>query len=628
MDVLQNILVGIANNIFSQVPILIGIIALLGLLLQRKPFEDVVGGTIRAIVGVVILLIGVDIFVGGLVSFQAVVASAVGLKPPAAQSTLAEFLAGPGTSVPLIIAVGFAIHLVLVRIFPAARYVYLTGHLMFWMSIVVAASIVEVFADVQRLPLVIVGSVIVACYWTLQPLWIAPLMRKTVGHDQFGLAHTTSTLALAAGYGAKALRLGDPVKHDTEKIKLPKKISFLKDINISTALVISLIMLIAIAFADGKVVQVQMGDSALLPWAWGLTQALRFAAGIAILLFGVRMFLAEIIPAFKGISDKLLPGTRPALDIPVTFPKAPTAVMIGFITSTMVFLVFMGIFASAGWFVLVPPMIMLFFGGGAGGVFGNAVAGWRGAVFGGVVNGVVLAFGQWIGWGLYGNTAPELATLADPDWFVIGFLMLAVNNLLAPLGSSGVWVIAAIVLGATVAVLLILGRRQVPEAETGAIAGTTGLVGDGTPERTTEHSPAGASTAATSPLGAEFESAASRAATALADRAPQGLPKEQRTSERGEPLKVLAVCGLGMGTSLILRMTAETVFSRLGLDAEVDHTDISTARSTKADVLIGQGMHMSELKGLAPVIVTVDDFIDDAALEQRLRPALEQAGWL
>lgn len=625
MDVLQNILIGIANNIFSQVPILIGIIALLGLLLQRKPFEEVVGGTIRAIVGVVILLIGVDIFVGGLVSFQAVVASAVGLKPPAAQSTLAHFLAGPGTSVPLIIAVGFAIHLVLVRIFPAARYVYLTGHLMFWMSIVVAASIVEVFADVQRLPLVIVGSVIVACYWTLQPLWIAPLMRKTVGHDQFGLGHTTSTLALAAGYGAKALRLGDPEKHDAERLKLPKKISFFKDINISTALVISVIMLVAIAFADGKVVQAQMGTSTLLPWAWGLTQALRFAAGIAILLYGVRMFLAEIIPAFKGISDKVLPGTRPALDIPVTFPKAPTAVMIGFISSTVVFLILMGVFASAGWFVLVPPMIMLFFGGGAGGVFGNAVAGWRGAVFGGVINGVVLAFGQWIGWGLYGHTAPELATLADPDWYVVGWLLLAVNRLLDPMGSSGVWVVAAIVLAATVAVLLMLGRRAVPEVEeTGATVGSTGAAaGDGTPEWTTASSTSGASTS-----GAATLSSTSGAATALAHHEPRGHDEERRVSQRSGPLKVLAVCGLGMGTSLILRMTAETVFSRLGIDAEVQSTDISTARGTEADVIIGQGMHMIELKGLAPVSVTIDDFIDDVALEERLRPALERAGWL
>jgi len=620
VDVLQSILIGIANNIFSQVPILIGLIALSGLLLQRKPFETVIGGTVRAIVGVVILMIGVDIFVGGLVSFQAVVASAVGLQPPTANSTLADFLAGPGTSVPLIIAVGFAIHLLLVRFFPAARYVYLTGHLMFWISIVVAASIVEVFADVEKLPLVIVGSVIVACYWTLQPLWIAPLMRKTMGHDQFGLAHTTSTLALAAGYGAKALHLGDPDKHDAEKIKLPQKISFLKDINITTALVISVIMLIAIGFADKEVVAAQMGTSTLLPAAWGLTQALRFAAGIAILLYGVRMFLAEIIPAFKGISDKVLPGTRPALDIPVTFPKAPTAVMIGFLTSTIVFLTFMGIFAAAGWFVLVPPMIMLFFGGGAGGVFGNAVAGWRGAVFGGLVNGVVLAFGQWIGWGLYGNTAPELATLADPDWFAIGWLLLAANHALAPMGTAAIWVVAAIVLALTILVLVVLGRRTLPlidEPEPTAL-GSEDAIGR----------PGGPLVSAARGIPTTPENSGAGTATAGARRVPASHAASPLATAQPRQLKVLAVCGLGMGTSLILRMTAETVLARLGVDAVVENTDISTARGMTADVIIGQGMHIIELDGLAPISVTIDDFIDDVALEERLRPALENQGWL
>ena len=99
-------------------------------------------------------------------------------------------------------------------------------------------------------------------------------------------------------------------------------------------------------------------------------------------------------------------------------------------------------------------------------------------------------------------------------------------------------------------------------------------------------------------------------------------------SDRPDPLKVLAVCGLGMGTSLILRMTAETVLSRLGVPAAVENTDLSAARSTQADVIIGQGMHLSELEGAAPVIVTVDDFVDDGALEARLRPALEEVGWL
>lgn len=459
MDILEDILTGLANNVFNQVPLLIGIIALVGLLLQRKPVETVVGGAMRAVIGVVILTIGVDIFTGGLVSFQAIVASAVGLDPPSSESTLNDFLAGTGSAVPMIIAVGFAIHLLIVRLFPAARYVYLTGHLMFWMSIVICAGLVEVFTDLPQRTLIIVGSVIIACYWTLQPMWIAPLMKRVTGHDQFGLGHTTSSLALLAGYGAKALRLGDPKKHDSENLKLPRQISFFKDINVSTALIIAMIMLAAIALADGSVVEEQMGESDLVPLAWGLMEALRFAAGIAILLFGVRMFLAEIVPAFKGISDKLLPGTRPALDIPVVFPKAPTAVMIGFLCSTIVFLFLMGIFAAAGWFVLVPPMIMLFFGGGSGGVFGNAVAGWRGAAFGGALNGILLAFGQWIGWGLYGSTAPEIATLADPDWYAVGWLLIAASELLAPLGEGGAWVLAGVVLAATIALLLLVGRR-------------------------------------------------------------------------------------------------------------------------------------------------------------------------
>jgi ascorbate PTS system EIIC component len=455
---LQDILQGLADNLLSQVPILIGLIALVGLLLQRKPAEDVIGGTLRAAIGVVIMTIGIDVFVGGLSSFQAVVSSAVGVEPPAATTTLDDFLAGPGAAAPLIIAGGFVLHLVLVRLFRSARYVYLTGHLMLWMSIVIAACFVEAFGDLDRWTLVGAGSVVLACYFTLQPLWIAPLMRRVMGHDQFGLAHTTSTLALATGYGARALRLGDPVKHDTEKLRMPRGIAFLKDMNVATALVVGVIMLVALAFADPETVAAVAGDD-LAPFAWGVMQALRFAGGIAILLFGVRMFLAEIVPSFKGISDRLLPGSRPALDIPVIFPKATTAVMVGFLASTATFLVLLGVFAAAGWFVLVPPMIMLFFGGGAGGVFGNAVAGWRGAVFGGVLNGVVLAVGQWVFWGVFSGTAPELATLADPDWYVVSAVLVAAGGVLEPLGAAAVWVIAGAVLAASIVVLAVLGRR-------------------------------------------------------------------------------------------------------------------------------------------------------------------------
>jgi ascorbate PTS system EIIC component len=611
MDVFEGIVRVIADNLFSQVAVLIGIIAAVGLVLQRKPFDEVVAGSLRATIGVVILNIGVEIFVGGLVSFQAIVSSAVGLEPPTASSSLTDFNAGPGSVVPLMIAGGFVVHLALVRIFPAARYVYLTGHLMYWMSVVVAASLVEAFGEVDRWLLAGVGSILLGCYWVLQPLWIAPLMRRVMGNDDVGLAHTSSMLALGAGYGAQALRLGDPERHDSERLQLPKALSFFKDINVSTAFIIGVVMLVAILFADPAVVAEQMAGATLLPWVWAILQALRFAAGIAILLFGVRMFLTEIVPAFRGLSERALPGSRPALDIPVTFTKAPTAVMLGFLVSTIVFLVLMGVFAAAGWFVLVPPMIMLFFGGGAGGVFGNAVAGWRGAVFGGALNGVVLAFGQWVGWGLYAATAPELATLADPDWFGVGWLVLGAGQLLAPLGASGMWALALAALVITVVVLIAVGRRArargvdleaalEPHGADDLVAARAVRAGGGAP--------------------------AAGAATASAEGAP--APAAGTSSGRPGRLEVLAVCGAGMGSSLILRRTVEQALERIGVEADVTHTDVSSARGATPDVVVAQPTYLESIPGLAPVMVPIESFVDVKETERRLREALDERGWL
>lgn len=590
MDVFEDIVSTITNNLFSQVAVLIGIIAIIGLALQRKPFEQVIAGGLRATIGVVILNIGVEIFVGGLVAFQTIVASAMGLEPPTAQSTLNDFTAGEGSVVPLIIAGGFLIHLVFVRLFRAARFVYLTGHLMYWMSVVIAASLVEAFGDVNRWVLAGVGSLIIACYWVLQPLWTQPLMRKVMGDDEVGLAHTDSTIAIAAGYGAKALRLGDPDKHDSEHLKLPRALSFFKDINVSTAFVIGVIMLIAILFADQGVVAEQMGDMEVLPWVWAILQALRFAAGIAILLFGVRMFLAEIVPAFRGLSERALPGAKPALDLPVTFTRAPTAVMLGFLASTVTFLLLMGLFAVTGWFVLVPPMIMLFFGGGAGGVFGNAVAGWRGALFGGVINGIVLAFGQWIGWGIWGNTAPELATLADSDWFLVGFSLRGIGELLAPLGVAGLWIVAAAVVALTVVILVLLGRRE-PRDELQPVDGPAD---------------------------------AGRADEPMVPAAAPAGPHP----DRPESISVLAVCGAGMGSSLMLRTTAQRALEEIGVPATLEHTDVGSARGQRADLVIGQPSYLSEVGDIAPVQVPVTSFVDVKHVRERIEKALREQGWL
>lgn len=79
------------------------------------------------------------------------------------------------------------------------------------------------------------------------------------------------------------------------------------------------------------------------PFVQGLLQSFTFAAGVEVVLIGVRMFIAEIVPAFQGISQKVVPNAKPALDCPTIFPYAPNAVLIGFLSSFTAGIIGMGI---------------------------------------------------------------------------------------------------------------------------------------------------------------------------------------------------------------------------------------------------------------------------------------------
>ena len=97
-----------------------------------------------------------------------------------------------------------------------------------------------------------------------------------------------------------------------------------------------------------------------------------FVAGVLVLLQGVRMFLGEIIPAFKGISEKLIPGARPALDVPIFYASGPVATTVGFLCA-MVGGILATLISTQLKVVVLPGVIGLFFMGGAAGVFGGCV---------------------------------------------------------------------------------------------------------------------------------------------------------------------------------------------------------------------------------------------------------------
>ena len=46
-------------------------------------------------------------------------------------------------------------------------------------------------------------------------------------------------------------------------------------------------------------------------------------------------------------------------------------------------------------------------------------------------------------------------------------------------------------------------------------------------------------------------------------------------------LNILFVCGAGLGSSLAAQMSTEDVLNKLGVEANLDHVDISSAVSMK-----------------------------------------------
>jgi len=90
-------------------------------------------------------------------------------------------------------------------------------------------------------------------------------------------------------------------------------------------------------------------------------------------------------------------------------------------------------------------------------------------------------------------------------------------------------------------------------------------------------------------------------------------------------VKILAVCGMGLGTGLLLRMQAEKALREIGVEADVEVADIGTARAlaSSADLILTSEELAAQLGQVKPRIVTISNFIDLREMVTKLRAAME-----
>ncbi|CAH0228284.1 PTS beta-glucoside transporter subunit IIBC [bacteria symbiont BFo1 of Frankliniella occidentalis] len=406
------------SDVLSEPSILVGLIALIGLVAQKKPATEVIKGTVKTVMGFLILGAGAGLIVSSLGDFAAIFHHAFGIPGvvPNNEAIVAVAQKSFGTEMAMIMFFAMVINIAIARFTPW-KYIFLTGHHTLFMSMMVAVILAT--AGMKGATLIAVGSLVVGVSMVFFPAIIHPYMKKVTGSDDVAFGHFSAiSQLLSAWIGSK---FGNKEK-STEDMEVPKSLLFLRDTPVAIAFTMFFIFIFTCLVAGPSTVK-EMNAGGKNWFMFSLMQSITFAAGVYIVLQGVRMVIAEIVPAFKGISDKLVPNAKPALDCPVVFPYAPNAVLVGFLSSFVAGVLGMFLLYALNMTVIIPGVVPHFFVGAAAGVFGNATGGRRGAILGAFTNGLLITFIPVFLLPVLGSIGLANTTFSDSDFGAVGILL-------------------------------------------------------------------------------------------------------------------------------------------------------------------------------------------------------------
>ncbi|MCP1136192.1 PTS ascorbate transporter subunit IIC [Paenibacillus polysaccharolyticus] len=414
----------IMKDILGTPSILVGLFALIGLLLQRKSAADIVSGTLKTVMGFVIIGAGATVLIGSLDKFSQMFNYAFKVTGviPNNEAIVAAAQSSFGTSTALIMVFGMIANILLARFTPL-KYIFLTGHHTLFMACLIAVTLSV--GGLEGFPLILIGAILLGLCMVIFPAMLQPFVRQITGSDDFAIGHFGTI-----GYfiSAKIGKWFGNKEKTTEQIKVPQSLGFLRDTSVAVSLTMAIFFVVVALFAGPSYIESELsGGSNFI--VFSLMQAITFAAGVYVILAGVRMLIAEIVPAFKGIAEKIAPNTKPALDCPTVFPFAPNAVIIGFLSSFVAGLLSMFVLPAVGLSVIIPGLVPHFFTGAAAGVFGNSTGGRRGAVLGAFANGLIISFLPALLLVFLGDVGFSGTTFGDSDFGIVGIIILGLAKI-------------------------------------------------------------------------------------------------------------------------------------------------------------------------------------------------------
>ncbi|MBO0474348.1 PTS system ascorbate-specific transporter subunit IIC [Enterococcus sp. DIV0840] len=407
LDFLMGIWDYFAANILTQPAFLIGFIVLLGYVLLKKPLYESIAGFLKATVGYLILTVGS----GGLVNnFRPIL---VGLKERfnldamvidpyfgqnAVTAGIEETFGRTFSDTMILLLIAFVMNILLVRFkkYTKLRAVFTTGNVQIQQAATAFWILLFCFPNLGQIQILLIMGLILGCYWAVGSNLTVDITQDLTEGAGFAIAHQQM-------FGVYIFaRLAEKMKKDKnnrklEDVQLPGFLSIFNENMVATSILMLFFFgIILVVLGPAYLIDAGFMVEGQSFFFYILQTALYFAVYLAILQLGVRTFVSELTESFQGISNTLLPGAVPGIDVAATFGfGSPNAVTIGFLFGAL------GQFITIGLLILfkspvivIAGFIPLFFDNAVIAVYANNRGGFKAACIFPFISGVIQVLGS------------------------------------------------------------------------------------------------------------------------------------------------------------------------------------------------------------------------------------------